>query len=172
MSREILELKHLIRWQATHETWNTTQLQETLSKSTGNNNNNNNQQTSPTVHNPPGEVVSIDGDYLPQSRPRCMFVTNNGSLSTTPDIPSPSVAWNRARAGPADGRDRWPEMHSPTGKDCGLTEKDRPSDSEAPSYTSQYVPGFLWLLTRFISLLILMIWMILIECQVNPLAIF
>jgi len=144
------DLRNESYFRATHETWNTTQLQETLSKSTANNNNNNNQQTSPTVHNPPGEVVSIDGDYVPQSRPpRCMFVGNNGSLSTTPDIPSPSVAWNRARAGPADGRDRWPEMHSPSAKDSGhVTEKDRPSDSEAPSYTSQTsledpnAPGF------------------------------
>ena len=82
-----------------------------------------------------------------------MFVANNGSLSTTPDIPSPSVAWNRARAGPADGRDRWPEMHSPSGKDSGLLEKDRPSDSEAPSYTSQYVSLSLILLDSLLDCL-------------------
>ena len=91
-------------------------------------------QNSPTVHLTPGEVVSIDGDYLPQSRPRppsmmLMSTSNGSSVASTPDT---TMNWHQQnnnnnnnirgpsgggqRSGPTDGRDRpWPEQpHLPS----------------------------------------------------------
>ena len=97
---------------------------------------NNKKQNSPTVQLTPSEVVSIDGDYLPQPRPRPPPV-NASSMRTSPDMASPPANWgNRLRAGPIDGRD-WPEPQSPSEKDS--VRSDRPSDSDAPTYASQYV---------------------------------
>lgn len=119
-------------------------------------------QNSPTVHLTPGEVVSIDGDYLPQSRPRppsmMMMSTSNGSsVASTPDT-TMNLPWQQQqhsnnnirgpggqRSGPTDGRDRpWPNAEQPQPPQSPLSETSmrsdgRPSDSEAPTYTSQYV---------------------------------
>ena len=115
-------------------------------------------QNSPTVHLTPGEVVSIDGDYLPQSKPRppppimTMTMMSNGSASDTASqhdgrsiaSPSSTSSWHQQqqgrqsqhRSGPTDGRDR-PWMEQPQSpSDCSV-RSDRPSDSEAPTYASQ-----------------------------------
>jgi hypothetical protein len=158
---------------ATHETWNTTQLQETLMNSSKSNGGHQtsvvqqgpgrkqHSQNSPSVHLTPGEVVSIDGDYLPQSRPRppsMMMSTSNGSsVASTPDT-TMNLPWQQQqhsnnnirgpggqRSGPTDGRDRlWPNAEQPQPPQSPLSETSmrsdgRPSDSEAPIYTSQYV---------------------------------
>ena len=136
--------------QATHETWNTTQLQESL-KSNGHQTGpgrKQHSQNSPTVHLTPGEVVSIDGDYLPQSRPRppsMMMMSNGSSAASTPDT-TVNLAWQQTnrpsaagqRSGPTDGRDRPWTDHQPQSPSEASVRSDRPSDSEAPTYASQY----------------------------------
>lgn len=148
--------------QATHETWNTTQLQETLMSNSKSNNNNQtgpgrkqHSQNSPTVHLTPGEVVSIDGDYLPQSRPRppsmMMLSSSNGSSSVTPD--TTVMNWQQQqqrsgqRSGPTDGRDRpWTDHQPQSPSEASIRSSDRPSDSDAPTYASQYVFLYLFFL--------------------------
>lgn len=124
-------------------------------------------QNSPTVHLTPGEVVSIDGDYLPQSRPRppsMMMMSNGSSVSSTPDT-TMNLAWQQQqsnnrpggqRSGPTDGRDRpWSNAEQPQQpqppqsplSETSMRSDGRPSDSEAPTYTSQTsldtdAPGF------------------------------
>lgn len=116
-------------------------------------------QNSPTVHLTPGEVVSIDGDYLPQSRPRppsMMMMSNGSSVSSTPDT-TMNLAWQQQqsnnrpggqRSGPTDGRDRpWSNAEQPQQpqppqsplSETSMRSDGRPSDSEAPTYTSQCV---------------------------------
>ena len=90
-------------------------------------------QNNPIIHLTPGEVVSIDGDYLPQTRPRTtsmMLMSSNGSsVASTPDtnmnwhqqnnnnsnIPGPSGCGKRSELSMV-GRDRpWPEQpHLPS----------------------------------------------------------
>ncbi|XP_046455472.1 partitioning defective 3 homolog isoform X10 [Daphnia pulex] len=167
------DLRNESYYRATHETWNTTQLQETLMSSSKSNGGHQtsvvqqgpgrkqHSQNSPTVHLTPGEVVSIDGDYLPQSRPRppsmMMMSTSNGSsVASTPDT-TMNLPWQQQqqhsnnnirgpggqRSGPTDGRDRpWPNAEQPQPPQSPLSETSmrsdgRPSDSEAPTYTSQ-----------------------------------
>jgi hypothetical protein len=125
-------------------------------------------QNSPTVHLTPGEVVSIDGDYLPQSRPRppsmmLMSTSNGSSVASTPDttmnwhqpnnnnnnnIRGPSGGGGGQRSGPTDGRDRpWPEQPQPPQSplsETSMRSDGRPSDSEAPTYTSQYVTSLVY----------------------------
>lgn len=107
-------------------------------------------QNSPTVHLTPGEVVSIDGDYLPQSRPRppsMMMMSNGSSVASTPDTTvnwQQSAASNRPgqRSGPTDGRDRpWPDQQPQSPSEASV-RSDRPSDSEGPTYASQYAHHF------------------------------
>lgn len=112
------ELRNESYYRATHETWNASQLHESLRAGPGRRQHS---QSSPTVQLTPGEVVSIDGDYVP---PR---LDSSGTSDAGLD-----QSWRYgARAGPVDGRDKpWPEpAHSP----CS----ERPSDSDAPTYASQ-----------------------------------
>lgn len=89
-------------------------------------------QNSPTVQLAPAEVVSIDGDYVPLTRPRPLPGHGPSTTATTPDLIS--APWNRARNRPSDGRD-WVEVQSPA--DNHSVRSDRPSDSDAPTYASQ-----------------------------------
>lgn len=169
------DLRNESYYRATHDTWNTTQLQETLMSSKSNGHQTSavgpgrkqHSQNSPTVHLTPGEVVSIDGDYLPQSRPRppsMMMMSNGSSVSSTPDT-TMNLAWQQQqsnnrpggqRSGPTDGRDRpWSNAEQPQQpqppqsplSETSMRSDGRPSDSEAPTYTSQTsldtdAPGF------------------------------
>lgn len=127
------DLRNESYYRATHETWNTTQLQESL-KSTLGPGRRQHSQNSPTVQLTPGEVVSIDGDYMPQARPRPPSMLNSSSAPGTPDNTMDQGSWGRygARSGPVDGRDKpWSEQSAQS--PCS----DRPSDSDAPTYASQ-----------------------------------
>lgn len=150
------DLRNESYYRATHETWNTTQLQESLGSaqhsSSASSSRRQHSQNSPTVHLTPGEVVSIDGDYLPQSRPRppsMMLMTSNGSSASDATVSSPpwhqqQQQQSRQRSGPTDGRDRpWMADQQPQSPSESSVRSERPSvDSDAPTYASQYVPKF------------------------------
>lgn len=116
----LCDLRNESYYRATHETWNATQLHESVKSSAGPGRRQHS-QNSPTVQLTPGEVVSIDGDYMPQ---------RFDSSGTSDQL---DQSWHYGgRAGPVDGRDKaWhePGAQSP----CS----DRPSDSDAPTYASQ-----------------------------------
>ena len=81
-------------------------------------------QSSPTVQVTPSEVVSIDGDYVPQARPRPSTASGQSGraamTSASPDVPSPrprvtspardvtASPQTRSRpVGPVDGRESY-----------------------------------------------------------------